>query len=172
MKNFHNVGTAAAIAFATAGSAILWVSFSGAFDFEAQKGARFAFKVWLVVGGVFWSWYFREERLRANPTHFTDATEFTSHLEMHATFEGSESAASNWFASGKTPNAVVATGSEGFSARLRRIEGENPTANGMLLAVQLLVPAKALTSFPVGAKARVLIDSGPAGMAEVLRVVS
>jgi hypothetical protein len=187
MKHFHHLGTLAATVFGVTGAVILWFYFSASSAPRYHASAGPAFQVWLGTAGLFWTWYLREEQRRANPTHFTDAIAFVEHLELHATFDGGEDVASTWLAPGRTPQAVLAVGGEGFNARLRRIDAaasstststssrpDAPDATapaGIRLTVQLLVPATALASLPVGATPRVLIEGGPIGAGEVLRLM-
>jgi len=177
MKNFHHLGTLAFVVSALTGAAILWATFSTSIDPSLQANARLAFRVWIVAVGLFWAWYVREEGRRANPVQFTDAIEFVPQLEVRATFEVADEVLSTLLAPGRTPTAVLAVGGEGFNARLRRVEGSGPegaraTAERVVrLGVQLLSPALALPSLPVGATPRVLFDGGPVGVGEVLRIV-
>jgi hypothetical protein len=121
-----------------------------------------------VAAGVFWAWYLREESRRANPSHFSDSLPFVEHLQLLAGFEGGADIVATLLAPGRTPTAVVAVGSAGYNARLRRVEA---ASDGRLrLAVQLLKPATALPFLPVGAAARVLVDGGPSGAGEVIQL--
>lgn len=175
MKNFHTLGTVAFALFGVTGVVILWFYFSESADPHDYLNARFALRVWMAVAAVFWTWYFREERKLANPTHFTEKTAFVDHLELQASFDEAASVAATWLAPGKTPTAVLALDAVGFNARLRRLETAIPAEAGessagqIRIGVQLLVPKTALASLRVGTTPRVLIDGGPIGVGQVVR---
>ena len=165
--NFHRLGAAALVVTLGVGGLLLWLAASDSQDAQAQHLWRLGVRAWLVAAAVFWAWYLREEARRANPTHFSDSLPFVEHLQLIAGFEGAAAdAAASLLGGGRSATGVVAVGSGGYNARLRRIEG---AADGRLrLAVQLLKPATALPFLPMGAATKVLIDGGPVGTGEVV----
>ena len=166
--NFRRLGAVALAVTLGVGGLLLWLAASDSQGVREQQMFRIGFRAWVVAAGVFWTWYFRVESHRANPSHFSDSLPFVEHLQLLAGFEGGADVGSTLLAPGRTPTAVVAVGSAGYNARLRRVEG---AADGRLrLAVQLLKPATALPDLPVGATARVLVDGGPSGAAEVIQL--
>jgi hypothetical protein len=165
---FHRLGAIALAVTLGVGGLLLWLSASDAQDVQAHQVFRLGFRVWVVAAGVFWAWYLREESRRANPSHFSDSLPFVEHLQLLAGFDGAADATAALLGAGRTASAVVAVGSAGYNARLRRIEG---AADGRLrLAVQLLKPATALPFLPLGAATKVLIDGGPSGAGEVIQL--
>lgn len=164
--NFHRLGAVALAVTLGVGGLLLWLIISDATSVHEAGRLRLGLKLWLVGAAAFWTWYLREEGRRKNPSHFSDSLPFVEHLQLLAGFDGAADAAATRLDAGRTVTAVVAVGSAGYNARLRRIEG---AADGRLrLAVQLLKPATALPFLPLGAATKVLIDGGPAGAGEVV----